>query len=123
MILENLGVSGYTNKTSTEMKNIIILLLLNLIFTGIKATPQCTDVIIYNGDTLKLYCFPFEKHPEERISDFRYLFGDSCEKGGSWGCLRGYVATWEIDENGQLYLVRVNGGERHRCKFKGCISI
>jgi len=71
-------------------------------------TMQVPDRLIYKGDTLPLYEYPLEKHPD--IDSLRKikLFGDEygCISSGCW---RGYVGEWTII-NDQLYLTGLYDG-------------
>lgn len=68
------------------------------------ATPQIPDLLIYKGDTLRLYATPLE-----------YLYENSYQKPDLWGeeeacistaCWRGYQAEWTI-EGDYLYLTNI----------------
>lgn len=80
---------------------IIFIIFLNLIFAlnGF-STAQYPDLLVYKGDTIKLFTNPLESFYSEtnkRPSDLGV--------GGCWStaCWRGYQATWEL-KDGKYYL-------------------
>ncbi|MCP4437765.1 MAG: hypothetical protein GY810_02385 [Aureispira sp.] len=72
------------------------------------ATAQSPDILILGKDTFKLFSNPLEDyirlHPEWENRIFP-KFND-CGITHSSGCLRKYIATWEI-KNRKLYLVKI----------------
>ena len=85
-------------------KLIFICLALSAICIQVSATPQETDRLIMNGDTLRLQSFPLEEYLESLEIPRDSLLGSSGSlRTNNW---KGYVATWEIIGD-QLYLVEI----------------
>ena len=70
------------------------------------STPQSPERLIYKGDTLRLFGYPLDKHPN--IDSLRFkMFGKKDYWGcGSTACGNSYLAEWTIIDN-QLYLTNI----------------
>lgn len=101
------------------MKNIFILLFSFALSCEVLATDQFGDQFILGGETNFLHQYPLEHYygaslfmPTDR-PDFETYFNKGCT-----ACYRGYVATWEI-ENEKLYLIKVQDWEQQQeCPLK-----
>ncbi len=69
------------------------------------ATAQLGDNLVYKGQTYNIHTNPLETYFDEQHPRPDKLFGASCT-----ACWRGYVATWEIKDDGFLYLLRLVEG-------------
>lgn len=90
------------------MKNIFKLLFVFWLLVANKAlaTEQMPDKIIYKNKSLLLYSNPLDMYLDKGGAQIeRDIFRASCT-----ACWRGYFATWEIKEDGYLYLVKLNDG-------------
>lgn len=68
------------------------------------ATPQVPDLLIYKGDTLRLFANPLSGHPHAQSLSKRFFRGKNrCYSSACW---RGYQAVWTII-NKQLYLLSI----------------
>ncbi len=67
------------------------------------ATGQVPDLIIYEGDTLALYCNPLEDYYNDST---RPRPGDFMVSGCGTACWRGYQAVWEV-RDGRLFLTGI----------------
>lgn len=65
------------------------------------ATGQGADRFIWNGDTLNLYTYPFNSHPD--FTKPRPPLFETEKPPFNTGCWRGYIAEWELI-NDTLYL-------------------
>lgn len=81
------------------MRLFCILFLFSPLFAS--ATGQGADRLIWNGDTLNFFTYPFNSHPDF-IKLRPLLFGTDSPPFNT-GCWRGYIAEWEI-LNDTLYL-------------------
>lgn len=85
---------------------ILFLFFLTIPLVKTFATAQIGDRLIYNGDTLILFSNPLEEYlsnkPQRTINEYELTWT-------STACYRGYIATWEID-NDSLFLLKVQKG-------------
>lgn len=80
--------------------------------TGIFASPQMPDYVIYGKDTIATYNLILEQYLQRQDSaETEQLFELSFRDGASFNCWRGYQAIYKI-ENDSLFLVNIiNCGE------------
>lgn len=78
---------------------VIIFLLVNIQL--VSATVQIGDILIYNGDTLRIRNYPLEKHTN--LKAIKEMFKID---GYNTGCVRDYIAQWEIIDK-ELYLTAI----------------
>ena len=112
-----MGATGciYTNVSGNVMmsnlKNIFAFIL-TIWTTGLFASPQMPDYIIYGKDTIATYNLILESYLQRQdTSEIDKLFGLSFRDGSSFNCWRGYQAIYKI-ENDSLFLVYIiNCGE------------
>ena len=84
------------------MKTIIILVLAFTFSLHVFATSQAPDVLIYKGNTIPIFANPLEEYTD--FDSFRYkLFGDK-EGDLNTACWRGYIAEWEIIDEGVMFI-------------------
>lgn len=80
---------------------ILFIILLNLTFNSIKASPQLPDYIIYKNDTIPTYNLLVELYLQKLNPDEDKLFGLSFRNsldglGASLNCWRGYQAIYKM---------------------------
>ena len=95
----------------SNLKNIFAFIL-TIWTTGLFASPQMPDYIIYGKDTIATYNLILESYLQRQdTSEIDKLFGLSFRDGSSFNCWRGYQAIYKI-ENDSLFLVYIiNCGE------------
>lgn len=88
------------------MNKILFTILLLILFTsGVFATAQEPDLLIYNGKTYSLFSNPLESFYEKDESKRpKFRVKPNVSSSANW---RGYVATWRIIDN-KLYLTEIN---------------
>lgn len=83
------------------------LVLILLVAVGaclrLSATAQRPDRFIHQGQDHDLFCNPLEAYFEKEGKGRPAMFRDGVQ---SQSCLRGYVATWKIEQD-RLYLVKI----------------
>lgn len=87
------------------LKKSLIILGLVLIPTFVFATAQFGDILIYKGTTYSISSEPLESWFGKEHARPNELFKAMCT-----ACWRGYVGTWEIKDDGYLYLVKLVEG-------------
>jgi len=92
-----------------NMKPFLTLILTLAFSLQVFATPQAPDILIYKGDTLRIYGEPLEKHPN--IDSLRIKMFGKKDYWCATSCYRSYIAEWKIVDN-QLYLMKIS----HCCK-------
>lgn len=91
------------------MVNYIILLLFSFFITEeIKFTPQSPDLIWYKGEL-----YPLHEQPLRNLYFNRQEFRNEIDDrefyySFSSGCWQGFIAEWELTDNGELYLLHVH---------------
>lgn len=80
----------------------LAFLLLTTPSLQIFATEQYPDYLIYNGDTLEMYSYPFESYRKAHPNPIY----DTLFECRSTALYRGYVAYWEIRRD-SLFLIKV----------------
>lgn len=96
-------------KTTNICINSIIIILLFLITNKTIASPQSPDLLIYNGDTTRVYTLLLEKYFNQikKNNDVDgQLFGFNFRDGATLNCWRGYQAIYKI-ENDSLFLEQI----------------
>ena len=89
------------------MKRIRVVILLSfvLLSKSLFATVQRSDILIVNGDTLRIRrSFPLEQYFEQKGER---TFGGVTIRALYSALWRGYVATWKL-ENDSLFLIHIN---------------
>jgi hypothetical protein len=86
------------------MKKFFIACFLYLVSLSAFSTGQAGDIIIWNNDTLALFSNPLESYPTFDIIRGK-LFGIKTIHQNT-GCVRGYIAEWQIIDN-LLYLTNI----------------
>lgn len=102
----------------------IVIFLSTVWTTGLFASPQLPDYLIYGKDTIATYNLILE-HYLQRLdsSESNKLFGLSFRTGSSFSCWRGYQAIYKI-ENDSLFLADIiNCGELRTGKIDKVQSI
>lgn len=97
------------------MKITVIFFALILFPISILATAQAHDILIWKGDTFKLFTNPLELIPNKNIYKAK-LFGNG-EAGMSTACWRGYIGEWEIIEK-EIFLTNIYSCNYHHNKTK-----
>jgi len=88
------------------MRNWLVLLALIVLWPATAlATAQFGDRLIYKGTEYQIYTNPLEMYFDEQHPRPEKLFLASCT-----ACWRGYMATFEIKDDGYLYLVKLVAG-------------
>lgn len=87
------------------MKKIFFVFLLFITSSNLFATAQFPDLLIYEGQTVGIFSNPLESYFDKTHPRPNVLFKTTCT--ASW---RGYLATWQIKEDGFLYLVKLVDG-------------
>lgn len=102
-------VSGYVMKT---IQKYIVVFKLTLLTSGLFASPQMPDYIIYGKDTIATYNLILELYLQRQdTTKTEQLFGLTFRDGASLNCWRGYQAVYKI-ENDSLFLIDIiNCGE------------
>lgn len=100
------------------MSKIISILIFVITTTGLFASPQMPDYIIYGKDTIATYNLILEQYLQRQdTAKTEELFGLSFRDGFSFNCWRGYQAIYKI-ENDSLFLVDIiNCGELRNGKI------
>lgn len=73
------------------------------------ASPQSPDLLIYKGDTTRVYTLLLEEYfnqKKENDDVEGQLFGLNFRDGASFNCWRGYQAIYKID-NDSLFLEQI----------------
>jgi len=96
-------------------RKLSILLYLFISLTA-NATSQLGDIIIWNGDTLTLFCNPLKLRSDwkeiskiiasELENEGRRLYSEEYEVMISTACIRGYIAEWTVI-NDKIYLSNI----------------
>lgn len=94
----------------------LILSLFSLLLpfdNDIRITPQAPDIIWYNGEL-----YPLHEQPMQNIyikrEEFRNEINDKefFLSSGS-ACWQGFIAEWELTENGELFLLNIHDCESY----------
>ncbi|MFO8236174.1 MAG: hypothetical protein R6U04_12310 [Bacteroidales bacterium] len=86
------------------MRKLIIKIALFVICSQSFGTAQIPDILIYRGDTLRLFDCPLGYLQDKSFTHPKNLFGgNGCFFTACW---RNYIATWEIIDD-KLYLIRI----------------
>lgn len=88
---------------SSKLTHLLTIVILTLITKSSFSTAQFGDILIFNGDTVTIFSNPLEDYFAEKKQ--RSINGKEL-KGMCSALWRGYVATWEI-ENDSLFLIRI----------------
>jgi hypothetical protein len=90
----------------------IIICILTFWKTGIFASPQMPDYVVFGKDTIATYNLILEQYLQTQNStETEQLFGLTFRDGASFNCWRGYQAIYKI-ENDSLFLIDIiNCGE------------
>lgn len=83
----------------------LALLVVFLLPNTARATAQFPDILTYKGEKVSIFSNPLEQYFSEENPRPGDLFQALCS-----ACWRGYVATWEIKDDGYLYLIKVIEG-------------
>lgn len=106
------------------MIKIISILIFVITTSGLFASPQMPDYIIYGKDTIATYNLILEQYLQRQDTAMTdKLFGLSFRDGSSFNCWRGYQAIYKI-ENDSLFLVSIiNCGELRNGKIDKAQSL
>ncbi|MEZ5030910.1 MAG: hypothetical protein R2787_05900 [Saprospiraceae bacterium] len=108
-------VSG--NAMTTALKHIIVFIL-TLWTTGLLASPQMPDYVIYGKDTIATYNLILEQYLQRQDTAKReQLFGLEFRDGASLNCWRGYQAIYKIENDSLLLVDIINCGELRNGKI------
>jgi hypothetical protein len=86
------------------MRTFILLCLLNFIALTANSTGQAGDILIWDNEKLQLFSNPLESYPN--FSQIRNKLFGTVPLRLSTGCVRGYIAEWQIVEN-TLFLTNI----------------
>ncbi|MEP7255963.1 MAG: hypothetical protein ABI666_09300 [Ferruginibacter sp.] len=105
----------------------LFIFSLTLFSSGVFASPQMPDYIIFKGDTIATYNLILEQYLQRHDTTkteqlFGLSFRNSTNGSFSFNCWRGYQAIYKID-NDSLFLVDIiNCGERRNGKIDKAAS-
>lgn len=107
------------------MRYIILLLIFVLTFrsTGLFASPQIPDYIVFKNDTIATYNLILEQYLQRlEKTELEKLFGLSFRDGASTNCCRGYQAIYKIDNDSLFLIDIINCGEGRSGKIDTAAS-
>lgn len=90
------------------MKRLIIILSLSLSYSIVYATPQIGDLLIYKGDTIRVYPFMLDSLFHNNHTFFEENRSIQLSSSACW---RVYQAVFEV-KNDSLFLQKIYGAEK-----------